>query len=94
MSLPPIDLPYFKEHGLQRIECEVSGLFFWARDHSRTTCGDTSKDEYTFIGNPLIKGFDVLGKELKDRMRKVFLDYFEQRQHTVVDPYQIGRAHV
>jgi len=89
MSLPLIDLPFFKEHGLQRIECEVSGLFFWARDHSRTTCGDTSKDEYTFIGNPLIKGFDVLGKELKDRMRKTFLDYFEQRQHTVVDPYPV-----
>jgi alanyl-tRNA synthetase len=89
MSLPPIDLPFFQEHGLARLKCEVSGLFFWARDHERTTCGDTAKDEYTFIGNPLIKGFETRGKELKDGMRKAFLDYFEQRQHTVVNPYPV-----
>ena len=89
MSLPPIDIPFFKERGLARLECEVSGLFFWARDHDRTTCGDTAKDEYTFIGNPLIKGFDARGKELKDRMSKAFLDYFEQRQQTVVNPYPV-----
>ena len=89
MGLPAIDLPYFHEQGFVRLQCRVTGLYFWSRDHSRETCGDTSEDEYTFIGEPLISGFPERGKDLKDRMRLTFLEYFQKRNHEIVDPYPV-----
>ena len=89
MSLPAVDLPYFHEQGFVRLQCRVTGLHFWSREHDRTTCGDTSEDEYTFIGNPLIAGFPERGKSLKDRMRNTFLDYFAKRDHEIVNPYPV-----
>jgi len=89
MGLPPIDLPYFHENGFARLKCRVTGLTFWSRNHSRDTCGDTPEDEYTFIGSPLISGYPERGKALKDRMRNTFLEYFAQRQHTIVSPYPV-----
>lgn len=86
MELPPLDLPHFLENGFSRIQCRVTGLFFWSRDSSRTTCGDTSEDEYSFIGTPLISGFTQTGKELKDAMREKFLNYFAERDHSIVNP--------
>ena len=90
MGLPPIDLAVFHEHGFTRMQCSVSGLWFWSTDADRTTCGDTTEDEYTFIGKPLIDGFSMRGKELKDAMREAFLSFFENVSHT----RKIGRAHV
>ena len=55
-----------------------SPIFGFGRDHTRETCGDTSEDEYTFIGCPLISGYDMRGKELKDAMRKHFLVSLKQ----------------
>ena len=57
MSLPPIDLTVFHENGYVRKQCRVTDLWFWTTDQSRDTCGDTSEDEYTFIGKPLIQGY-------------------------------------
>ena len=89
MGLPPIDLAVFHEHGFTRMQCSVSGLWFWSTDADRTTCGDTTEDEYTFIGKPLIDGFSMRGKELKDAMREAFLSFFENVSHTRIAPYPV-----
>ncbi len=89
MSLPPIDLAVFRSNGYVRKQCRVTSLWFWTSDESRETCGDTSEDEYSFIGQPLIQGFDQRGKALKDAMREAFLTFFERDQHTRIEPYPV-----
>ena len=89
MAMPAIDLAVFRDNGYQRKQCSVTNLWFWTSDPQRDTCGDTSEDEYTFIGNPLIKGYDLVGKELKDAMREEFLKFFEDKEHTRIAPYPI-----
>ena len=89
MSLPAIDLAVFHENGYVRKQCRVTSLWFWTTDADRDTCGDTSEDEYTFIGAPLISGFDQRGKALKDAMREAFLGYFVAQEHTRIDPYPV-----
>ena len=69
MSLPPIDLAVFHENGYLRKQCTITGLWFWTTDESRETCGDTAEDEYSFIGAPLIQGYPMRGKAIKDAMR-------------------------
>lgn len=89
MSLPPIDLTVFHENGYVRKQCRVTDLWFWTTDQSRDTCGDTSEDEYTFIGKPLIQGYEMRGKDLKDSMREAFLQFFENVEHTRIAPYPV-----
>ena len=89
MSLPPIDLTVFHENGYVRKQCRVTNLWFWTTDQSRDTCGDTSEDEYTFIGKPLIQGYEMRGKDLKDAMREAFLQFFENVEHTRIAPYPV-----
>lgn len=89
MAFGDIDIPYFHEQGFTRRRCRVTDLWFWSRDPTRDTSGDTSEDEYTFIGAPIIDGYPMRGKALKDAMREAFLTYFEQHDHTRVDPYPI-----
>ena len=89
MGLPPIDLQVFHENGYTRRQCRVSGLWFWSSDPNRDTCGDTEEDEYTFIGAPIIDGFSQRGRELKDAMREQFIGFFEEREHTRVEPYPV-----
>ena len=89
MSLPPIDLAVFHDNGYVRKQCRVTSLWFWTCDEARETCGDTPEDEYTFIGAPLIEGFEQRGKALKDAMREAFLGFFEEREHTRIDPYPV-----
>ncbi|MBQ70331.1 MAG: alanine--tRNA ligase [Euryarchaeota archaeon] len=89
MSLPPIDLAVFHENGYFRRQCRVTSLWFWTTDADRDTCGDTSEDEYSFIGAPLIGGFEQRGKALKDAMREAFLSFFEQLDHTRINPYPV-----
>jgi len=89
MGLPPIDLAVFRDNGYVRKQCRVTDLWFWTTDSNRDTCGDTSEDEYTFIGKPLILGYDMRGKELKDAMREAFLTFFENVDHTRIEPYPV-----
>ncbi len=89
MGLPPIDLQVFHDNGYTRRQCRVSGLWFWSSDPNRDTCGDTEEDEYTFIGAPIIDGFSQRGQELKDAMREQFITFFEEREHTRVEPYPV-----
>ena len=89
MGLPPIDLAVFKNEGFVRNQCRITDLWFWTTDPSRDTCGDTTEDEYTFIGAPLIEGYPMRGKALKDAMREAFLSFFENVEHTRVEPYPV-----
>ena len=89
MALPPIDLAVFHANGFVRKQCSVTALWFWTCDETRETCGDTSEDEYTFIGAPLIDGFEQRGKALKDAMREAFLNFFEGVGHVRIDPYPV-----
>ena len=89
MSLPPIDLDVFHQNGYVRKQCRVTSLWFWTSDPQRETCGDTSEDEYTFIGAPLIGGFEQRGKALKDAVREAFLGFFEDVEHTRIDSYPV-----
>ena len=77
------------EDRFERRQCSVSGLWFWSKDPERTTCGDTPEDEYTFIGSPIIQGFDQRGRALKDAMRERFLSYFQGTGHARVAPYPV-----
>ena len=89
MGLPPIDLKVFHDNGYTRKECRVTGLWFWTCDPERDTCGDTEEDEYTFIGAPIISGYDMRGRELKDSMREAFIGFLENRGHTRIQPYPV-----
>jgi alanyl-tRNA synthetase len=89
MGLPPINLAVFQNEGYVRKQCRITDLWFWTTDTSRDTCGDSTEDEYTFIGAPLIEGFSMRGKELKDAMREAFLNFFENVEHTRVEPYPV-----
>ena len=89
MAFGETNIPFWEESGHSCRVCSVTGLRFWSRDENRTTSGDTVEDSYTFIGNPIIKGFPMRGKELKDAMRETFLDYFEQRGHARIEPYPV-----
>ena len=89
MGFGNISIPYWEESDHVLKICKVTGLRFWTRDIHRNTCGDTSEDPYTFIGNPIIEGFDSRGKQLKDEMRETFLNFFDSKGHTRIEPYPV-----
>ena len=89
MVFGEVHIPFWDESGHIRRTCSVTGLYFWTRDNNRTTSGDTHEDPYTFIGSPIIDGFPMRGKELKDSMRSSFLNYFSENSHTQIDPYPV-----
>ena len=89
MAFGDVYIPFWEESNHFRKTCSVTGLYFWTRDVNRTTSGDTHEDPYTFIGSPIIDGFNVTGKDLKDSMRESFLNYFEENNHTRINPYPV-----
>lgn len=89
MTFGEVEIPFWKESGHVCKTCIITGSRFWTRDQSRETCGDSTEDPYTFIGEPIIDGFRVLGKELKDAMRERFHDFFEKKGHSRVSPYPV-----
>ena len=84
-----IFIPYWEEAGFQRKKCRVTNQIFWSRDTKRDTCGDSIEDSYTFIGSPIIRGFNEKGKTLKDKMRKIFLNFFSEKNHSEIDPFPV-----
>ena len=89
LGLPPIDLQVFHDNGYTRRQCRVTDLWFWTCDPQRETCGDTEEDEYTFIGAPIIAGYEQRGRELKDLMREAFISFLEGIGHTRITPYPV-----
>ena len=89
MEFGEIFIPYWEEAEFQRKICRITKQIFWTRDPNRDTCGDSIEDPYTFIGSPIINGFDERGKKLKDKMRKTFLDFFSTRDHSEINPFPV-----
>ena len=89
MTFGEVEIPFWEESGHVCKTCTITGSRFWTRDQSRETCGDSTEDPYTFIGEPIIDGFQILGKELKDAMRERFQDFFEKKGHSRVSPYPV-----
>ena len=94
MSLPPIDLAVFHENGYVRKQCRVSTFGFGPPMRSGDTCGDTSEDEYTFIGAPLIAGFDSVEKPSKTLCEKRFLAFSRRLTTPVLTPIRCWLAGV
>jgi len=78
-------LDYFEEHGFRRAECPECGDHFWTLDSERETCGEPPCEEYSFIDDPGFEANFELGE-----MREAFLSYFEDRDHTRIDPYPVA----
>ncbi len=79
-----LELDYFKENNYVRKVCPSCGAGFWAVDPEKKLCGDSQCCGYTFIGNPLIKeDFNL------DSMRRKYLDFFVQNDHTELEPYPV-----
>ena len=89
MSFGEVEIPFWEESGHICKKCTITGSRFWTRDGSRETCGDSTEDPYTFIGKPIIEGFQNLGKDLKDTMRERFQDFFHKRGHSRISPYPV-----
>ena len=89
MNFGEVHIPFWSESGHVCKKCSATGARFWSRDEDRETCGDSTDDPYTFIGNPIISGFPFRGKELKDLMREKFQNFFEQRGHSRISPFPV-----
>ena len=77
-------LDYFETAGFHRQECTACGDMFWSRAE-RATCGEPPCAEYGFIDNP---GFDRQFSLAE--MREAFLSFFEERDHSRIDPYPVA----
>ena len=79
-----LNLSFFKDHGFIRKQCKACGSFFWTLDKKREFCGDQPCSPFSFINNPLTnKPFSLA------EMREAFLSFFEQNNHTRLDPYPV-----
>lgn len=74
----------FEEEGFVRKQCPSCGRTYWTLDPERKTCGDTPCVEYTFIGNPPSKRSYSLPE-----MERMFLKFFEQKDHQIVERYPV-----
>lgn len=74
---------YLEDQNFQRKKCVTCSSFFWTRDSHRKTCGDTTCDSYSFIGNPpTSRSYSI------DEMREAFIGFFTGT-HTRVEPYPV-----
>lgn len=89
MAFGEIDIPFWQEAGFRLAICEVTGYRFRTRDPQRKTCGDTHLDPYTFIGTPIISGYEERGSALKGKIREAFLDFYEKKGHARLEPYPV-----
>src|SRR5881628_3011336 len=76
-------LNFFKEEGITRQPCPRCKSWFWAKP-GRETCGEVPCSPYTFLDNSPMKRNCTLHE-----MRHLFLEYFKERDHTIIRPYPI-----
>jgi len=76
-------LNFFKEEGITRQPCPRCKSWFWAKP-GRETCGEVPCSPYTFLDNSPMKRNCTLHE-----MRQLFLEYFKERDHTIILPYPI-----
>ena len=77
-------VPFFKENGFVRKQCECCKAYFWTQRPDERYCGDSPCVEYSFIGkSPAKRPYSV------HDMRELFLSFFEKNGHTRIRPYPI-----
>ncbi|MCP8317659.1 MAG: alanine--tRNA ligase, partial [archaeon] len=78
------DIDFIRENDFVRKKCKVCNSFFWTQKHDLDVCMESPCVEYEFIGNsPAKVKADV------DEMRRIFLKFFEDNAHTVINPYPV-----
>jgi alanyl-tRNA synthetase len=77
-------VPFFKENGFVRKQCECCKSYFWTQRSDERYCGDSPCVEYSFIGKPPAKrSYSV------HDMRELFLSFFEKNGHKRIRPYPV-----
>ena len=77
-------VPFFKENGFVRKQCECCKGHFWTQVPDERFCGDSPCVPYTFIGKPPAKK----PYSIHD-MRELFLSFFEKNGHKRINPYPV-----
>ncbi len=77
-------VPFFKENGYVRKQCECCKSYFWTQKPDEKFCGDSPCVQYSFIGKPPAKR----PYSIHD-MRELFLSFFERNGHKRISPYPI-----
>jgi alanyl-tRNA synthetase len=77
-------VPFFKENGFIRKQCECCKSHFWTQRPDEKFCGDSPCVQYSFIGkSPAKRSYTV------HEMRELFLSFFEKNGHKRIKPYPI-----
>jgi len=77
-------VPFFKENGFVRKQCECCKSYFWTQQPDEKYCGDSPCVQYSFIGkSPAKRPYSV------HDMRELFLSFFEKNGHTRIKPYPV-----
>ncbi len=77
-------VPFFKENGFVRKQCECCKGYFWTQKGDERFCGDSPCVQYSFIGKPPAKKRYSIHE-----MRELFLSFFEKNGHTRIKPYPV-----
>jgi alanyl-tRNA synthetase len=77
-------VPFFKENGFVRKQCECCKIHFWTQKPDEKFCGDSPCVQYSFIGKPPAKR----PYSIHD-MRELFLSFFERNGHKRINPYPV-----
>ncbi len=77
-------VPFFKENGFERKQCECCKGYFWTQQSDERFCGDSPCVQYSFIGKPPAKKPYSIHE-----MRELFLSFFEKNGHTRIKPYPV-----
>ena len=77
-------VPFFKENGFKRKQCQCCKSYFWTQNQNEKFCGDSPCVQYSFIGkSPAKRPFTV------HEMRELFLSFFEKNGHRRIKPYPV-----
>jgi alanyl-tRNA synthetase len=78
------DIDFMRKNDFVRKKCRICGSFFWTQKHDLDVCMESPCVEYEFIGNsPSKVKADV------NEMRRIFLKFFEDNKHAVINPYPV-----
>ena len=77
-------VPFFKENGFVRRQCECCKSYFWTQKPDERFCGDSPCVSYSFIGkSPARRPYSI------HEMRELFLSFFEKNGHRRIKPYPV-----
>ena len=77
-------VPFFKENGFVRRQCECCKGYFWTQVPDERFCGDSPCVTYSFIGkSPAKRPYSI------HDMRELFLSFFAKNGHKRIKPYPV-----